>query len=71
MSNRVVHFEIPCDDPQRTMDFFKQVFGWKFEPGPSGKGSARKIAPNRYASVKCGSRLVVRPPVTVPSTSPR
>jgi len=31
MSNRVVHFEIPCDDPQRTMDFFRQVFGWKFE----------------------------------------
>lgn len=31
MSNRVVHFEIPCDDPEKTMDFFKQVFGWKFE----------------------------------------
>lgn len=31
MSNRVVHFEIPCDDPQKTMAFFKEVFGWKFE----------------------------------------
>jgi predicted enzyme related to lactoylglutathione lyase len=31
MSNRVVHFEIPCDDPQTTMDFFKEVFGWQFQ----------------------------------------
>lgn len=31
MSNRVVHFEIPCDDPQKTMNFFTEVFGWKFQ----------------------------------------
>lgn len=31
MSNRVVHFEIPCDDPEKTMDFFTQVFDWKFQ----------------------------------------
>lgn len=31
MAKRVVHFEIPCDDPQKTMDFFKKVFGWSFE----------------------------------------
>ena len=31
MSNRVVHFEIPCDDPGKTIDFFKQVFGWTFQ----------------------------------------
>ena len=31
MSNRVVHFEIPCDDPQKTMDFFRDVFGWTFQ----------------------------------------
>ncbi len=31
MSNKVVHFEIPCNDPQKTMDFFSQVFGWKFQ----------------------------------------
>lgn len=31
MSNRVVHFEIPCDDPQKTMNFFSDVFGWKFQ----------------------------------------
>jgi predicted enzyme related to lactoylglutathione lyase len=31
MSNRVVHFEIPCNNPGKTMDFFKEVFGWRFE----------------------------------------
>lgn len=31
MSNRVVHFEIPCDHPEQTMNFFKQVFSWSFE----------------------------------------
>jgi predicted enzyme related to lactoylglutathione lyase len=31
MSNRVVHFEIPCDDPEKTMKFFKDVFGWSFQ----------------------------------------
>ena len=31
MSNRVVHFEIPCDNPEKTMSFFKEVFGWTFE----------------------------------------
>jgi predicted enzyme related to lactoylglutathione lyase len=31
MSNRVVHFEIPCDNPEKTMDFFKEVFNWSFQ----------------------------------------
>jgi predicted enzyme related to lactoylglutathione lyase len=31
MNNRVVHFEIPCDNPEKTVDFFKNVFGWTFQ----------------------------------------
>jgi uncharacterized protein len=31
MSNRVVHFEIPCDNPEATMNFFSEVFGWTFQ----------------------------------------
>ena len=31
MSNRVVHFEIPCDRPEETIAFFKQAFGWNFQ----------------------------------------
>ena len=31
MSNRVTHFEIPSDNPEVNMKFFKEVFGWTFE----------------------------------------
>lgn len=31
MNNKVVHFEIPCNDPQKTMDFFNEVFGWTYQ----------------------------------------
>lgn len=31
MSNRVVHFEIPCDNPEKTMKFFEDAFGWTFQ----------------------------------------
>ncbi|MBK9285763.1 MAG: VOC family protein [Sphingobacteriaceae bacterium] len=29
--NRVTHFEIPCDNPEKTIAFFKDVFGWSFQ----------------------------------------
>ncbi|HSK68810.1 MAG TPA: VOC family protein [Candidatus Limnocylindria bacterium] len=29
--NSVVHFEILADDPVRAMDFYRGVFGWRFE----------------------------------------
>ena len=29
--SRVTHFEIPADDPEKTMKFYTDVFGWKFE----------------------------------------
>jgi len=28
---RIVHFEIPADNPEQQMEFFTNVFGWKFE----------------------------------------
>jgi predicted enzyme related to lactoylglutathione lyase len=27
---KVVHFEIPAENPKETVDFFTAVFGWKF-----------------------------------------
>lgn len=30
MNNRVVHFEIPSDNPDKAVNFFKHVFGWEF-----------------------------------------
>ncbi len=29
--SRVIHFEIPADDPARASKFYGSVFGWKFE----------------------------------------
>lgn len=28
---RVVHFELPVDDPERAVRFYQAVFGWKIE----------------------------------------
>ncbi len=28
---RIIHFEIPADDPGRAADFYKKVFGWKID----------------------------------------
>jgi predicted enzyme related to lactoylglutathione lyase len=28
---RVIHFEIPADNPDRAAAFYGQVFGWKFQ----------------------------------------
>ena len=28
---RVIHFEIPVDDPKRAVNFYSEVFGWKLE----------------------------------------
>jgi predicted enzyme related to lactoylglutathione lyase len=28
---RIVHFEVPADDPSRCMKFYEKAFGWKFE----------------------------------------
>jgi uncharacterized protein len=34
--SRIVHFEIPADNPERAAAFYKKAFGWKIEkwPGP-------------------------------------
>ena len=36
MSNPVVHFEIGCQNQERTADYFSQLFGWKMQAmGPA------------------------------------
>ena len=32
--NRVVHFEIHADDPERAAKFYREIFGWKIEKWP-------------------------------------
>jgi predicted enzyme related to lactoylglutathione lyase len=31
MNNRVVHFEIPAENPRRLVNFYEQLFGWKIQ----------------------------------------
>jgi uncharacterized protein len=28
---RIVHFELPADDPARCMRFYERAFGWRFD----------------------------------------
>ena len=34
--SRVVHFEIPADDPERATKFYTKVFGWKINKWEGG-----------------------------------
>jgi uncharacterized protein len=39
MSHTVVHFEIPADQPERAVKFYRDLFGWDIEHfGPAGAG---------------------------------
>ena len=29
--SRVIHFEIPADNPERAAEFYREVFGWQFQ----------------------------------------
>lgn len=31
MSHTVVHFEIPADQPERAVEFYRELFGWEVE----------------------------------------
>jgi uncharacterized protein len=35
--NKVVHFEIPFDDKEKCIEFYKNVFGWEFQDMPEMK----------------------------------
>ncbi len=37
--NRVVHFEIQVDEPERAIKFYKDVFGWQIEKFTGDLGS--------------------------------
>ncbi|HEY6994846.1 MAG TPA: VOC family protein, partial [Xanthobacteraceae bacterium] len=34
MSNRVVHFEIPANEPEQLTRFYSNLFGWRFSKAP-------------------------------------
>ena len=38
MSNGIVHFELPADDPEALIGFYTELFDWKIEKMPGGEG---------------------------------
>jgi predicted enzyme related to lactoylglutathione lyase len=34
MDHRIIHFEIPADDPAKLAEFYKGLFGWTIEKFP-------------------------------------
>jgi predicted enzyme related to lactoylglutathione lyase len=36
MPHPVVHFEIGCQNKEKTSAFYSTVFGWNIDPGPTG-----------------------------------
>ena len=33
-NNRIVHFEIPANQPEALVKFYTELFGWKFQKAP-------------------------------------
>lgn len=63
MSNRVAHFEIQVEDPQRAMDFYKKVFGWDFQEWKGGDVEYWMVmtAPKDSTEVGINGGLLRRP----------
>ncbi|MFH8378261.1 VOC family protein [Streptomyces cyaneofuscatus] len=36
MAGEISFFELGVDDPEKARTFYGALFGWNFEPGPSG-----------------------------------
>ena len=46
--SRVIHFELPADDPERAIAFYEQAFGWNFE---KWTGAATGNSPQTHATM--------------------
>jgi predicted enzyme related to lactoylglutathione lyase len=42
MAGEVSFFEVGVADPEKAREFYGELLGWSFEPGPSGEGSVIK-----------------------------
>ncbi len=72
MSGRVVHFEIPADDPARAHEFYRSAFGWSIDSMPgmeyamvSTTPTDEHGAPSAPGAIN-GGMLARQAPVTSP-----
>ncbi len=64
MSNRVAHFEIHADSLERAIAFYRNVFGWDFQPWPMPDGTTYWMiltAPKESAEVGINGGMILRP----------
>jgi predicted enzyme related to lactoylglutathione lyase len=59
--NRVVHFEIQADEPERAIAFYKNVFGWTIEQWGEQKYWMIMTAPKESALPGINGGLLPRP----------
>lgn len=70
---RVMHFEIPADDPDRAVKFYEEVFGWKIDKWEGGEywlvttGEDDEPGINGAIMPKAEGDMVVRNTTTVDS----
>jgi predicted enzyme related to lactoylglutathione lyase len=55
MTGELAFFELGVEDAERGRKFYEQLFGWGFEPGPSGAGFVI-TAPNVPGGMHGGDR---------------
>ena len=56
---RVIHFEIPADDPQRAVKFYREAFGWEISTwGGPGEYWLATTGPDTTQVTRAGAQTV-------------
>jgi predicted enzyme related to lactoylglutathione lyase len=56
MAGELTFFELGVEDAERGRAFYEALFGWTFEPGPSGGGGFGITAPNVAGGMHGGDK---------------
>jgi predicted enzyme related to lactoylglutathione lyase len=56
MAGELTFFELGVEDAERGRRFYEALFGWTFEPGPSGGGGFGITAPNVAGGMHGGEK---------------
>ncbi len=56
MAGELTFFEVGVEDAEKGRAFYEALFGWQFEPGPSGGGGWGITAPNVAGGMHGGDK---------------
>ncbi len=65
---RVIHFELQADQPERAVDFYKSVFGWKIDKW-GGPEDYWLITTGEDTKPGINGAIMKRTPMTAPTTN--